>query len=103
KFDAGTRPESYMVTVIRVGGEKVGGWSGSGNVDAKNQTTFENIPPGQYFIYGRPNPGNDKEETPHILVDVKGGEFTELVLDAKLPLKDKPLPPKKKETSTDAF
>ena len=29
---------------------------GSGNIDAKNQIAFENVPPGRYVLRGQPNP-----------------------------------------------
>ncbi len=82
-FSATTRPEGYIVNIKPEGGEKVGSWGGSANLDAENQHTFENIPPGKYIITGRPNPGSDNQETAPEVVDLKGGKTTELAIKAK--------------------
>lgn len=83
-FAAGkARPAGYMVSLEPEGGAKIGSWGGSGDINAKNQMLFEHVPPGRYVIKGRPNPGSDNEETAPVTVTLRGGETTELKLDAK--------------------
>lgn len=82
-FGAATPPAGYIVHIIPEGGEAVGKWSGSGNIDAQHRTTFKDMPPGKYTLYGRPNPGSDSEQTDAIELDLKGGETREVVLTAK--------------------
>ena len=54
-------PAGYIVHIEPEGGEAVGKWSGSGNIDAANRIAFRDVPPGRYVLKGRPNPsrGND--------------------------------------------
>ncbi|MEX0641160.1 MAG: carboxypeptidase-like regulatory domain-containing protein [Pirellulales bacterium] len=82
-FAATTRPEGYIVHIEPEGGSKIGSWGGSGNIDATNKVKFEHIPPGKYFLQGRPNPGSDNQQTEFIAVDLKGGEKAEITLIAK--------------------
>ena len=56
---------------------------GSGNIDAKNQMTFEIVPPGRYVLRGQPNPGSSNEQTDPLTVDLKGGQVSEVTLKAK--------------------
>ncbi|HLW64138.1 MAG TPA: carboxypeptidase-like regulatory domain-containing protein [Gemmataceae bacterium] len=82
-FTGMKRPAGYMVSIAPVGGEKIGSYGGSGNINDKNQMTFDNVPPGKYVLKGRPNPGADKEETDAATVDLKGGETVHVKLTAK--------------------
>ena len=82
-FAGKRRPEGYMVSIKPEGGEVIGSYGGSGNIDAKNQMNFEILPPGRYFLSGRPNPGSDQEETEPVTVDVKGGQALEITLKAR--------------------
>jgi len=82
-FTATQRPEGYIVKVFPEGGEAVGKWSGSGNIDADGQITYEHIPPGKYTISGRPNPGSDAQETAAVTYDLKPGELTAVTIKAK--------------------
>jgi hypothetical protein len=82
-FTGTERAGGYIVRIAPDGGEKVGSWGGSGNIDAKNQITYENVPPGRYILSGRPNPGSDNQETNPITVDLKGGETAKVLLRAK--------------------
>lgn len=82
-FSATKRPDGYLVHVEPQGGEQVGKWSGSANIDEKNQFTFEQIPPGEYVITGRPNPGSDTEQTTPLIVELKGGKTVEVTIKAK--------------------
>jgi hypothetical protein len=77
------RPTGYMVSIAPEGGEVVGSYGGSGNIDARNQMTFKTVPPGRYVLRGRPNPGSDAEETGPVTVDLKGGQTAEVTLKAK--------------------
>lgn len=85
KIDFGDkeRPGGYLVNIEPEGGSAVGKWGGSGNIDAKNQITFEDIPPGKYVFFGRPNPGSEKEQTDSVTLDLKGGKTEEVTLKAK--------------------
>ncbi len=82
-FSTTTRPEGYIVSVIPEGGEAVGKWSGSGNIDAAGQMTFEHIPPGRYTITGRPNPGREADQTEPMTIDLKPALLTEVTIKAK--------------------
>jgi len=82
-FTGKERPGGYMVSIAPEGGEKIGSYGGSGNIDAEGTMSFKDMPPGKYVIRGRPNPGSDKEETEHVTVDLKGGEVREVTLKAK--------------------
>src|SRR5262249_26357547 len=55
-FTGKVRPNGYMVQMTPEGGDKVGTYGGSGNVNDKNQVTFPNVPPGQYYIHRLPTP-----------------------------------------------
>jgi hypothetical protein len=82
-FTGKERPAGYMVSIAPEGGEAVGSYGGSGNIDAKNQMTFAIVPPSRYVLRGRPNPGSDAEETDPVTVDLKGGQASEVTLRAK--------------------
>lgn len=82
-FSATTRPGGYIVHIAPEGGEKVGSWGGSGNIDAENQITFKNVPPGRYVLTSRPNPGSAKQETEPVTVELKGGDEAKVTLKAK--------------------
>jgi hypothetical protein len=82
-FTGKERPEGYMVSIAPVGGEVIGSYGGSGNIDDKNQMMFQVVPPGRYVLRGRPNPGSDDQETGPVTVDLKGGQAAEVTLKAK--------------------
>ncbi len=82
-FSSTKRPEGYLINMKPEGGEKIGSWGGSANIDADGQHTFEGVPPGKYIITGRPNPGSDNQETAPETVDLKGGKTLELTIKAK--------------------
>lgn len=82
-FTGKERPGGYIVRIQPEGGEKVGSYGGSGNINAKNQMTFDNVPPGRYIFSGRPNPGSDNQETEPVTIELKGGESTKVMLNAK--------------------
>jgi hypothetical protein len=82
-FAGKERPAGYVVSIAPEGGEVVGSYGGSGNIDAGNQMTFAIVPPGRYVVRGRPNPGSDAEETGPVPVDLKGGQAAEITLKAK--------------------
>ncbi len=65
------------------GGEGVGKWSGSGNINAENQIAFENIPPGRYVVRGQPNPSTADRQTETLSVQLPGGQSAEVRLSAK--------------------
>jgi hypothetical protein len=77
------RPGGYVVSMKPEGGEVVGSYGGSGNIDSKNQITFEIVPPVRYILTGRPNPGSDTEETAPVTVELKDGQATEVTLKAR--------------------
>ena len=80
---AAKRDGQYLVHIEPEGGQKIGSWGGSGQIDDKNIITFENIPEGRYVIYGQPNPGSTDQKTDSKTVELKGGESTEATLKAK--------------------
>jgi hypothetical protein len=82
-FTGKERPQGYIVEIKPDGGDAVGKWGGSGNIDAKNQLSFKDIPPGRYVVRGQPNPSDGKDQTKAVTVDLKGGETAEVTLTAK--------------------
>jgi hypothetical protein len=82
-FSWATRPEAYIVNIEPEGGSRVGTWGGSGHIDAKNQISFNDVPPGRYVLIGSPNPTTDKQKTDPTVVDLKGGETLKIKLSAK--------------------
>jgi hypothetical protein len=82
-FGGKPRPEGYIVSVKPEGGEVVGSYGGSAQIDANNQFVFEVLPPGRYFLSGRPNPGLDTEETEPVAVDLVAGQAAEITLKAR--------------------
>lgn len=82
-FTGKQRPEGYIVRIAPEGGEKVGSWGGSGNINASNQITYENVPPGRYVFRGYPNPSSGDQETAPVTIDLKGGQTAKVTLKAK--------------------
>jgi hypothetical protein len=83
-FTGTQRPKGgYLVRIVPDGGEKVGTYGGSGNIDAKNQMTFTDVPPGHYIFSGQPNPGSADQQTDPVAVVLVGGETAKIVLSAK--------------------
>jgi hypothetical protein len=82
-FTGAERPAGYIVMIAPEGGEAVGKYGGSGQINQQNQITFDNVPPARYVLRGRPNPGSVDEETDPITVDLQGGKTTEIKLRAK--------------------
>ncbi len=82
-FSTAKRDGQYLVHIEPDGGQKIGSWGGSGQIDDKNVITFENIPEGKYVIYGRPNPGSNDQKTDSKTVDLKGGKTAEVTLNAR--------------------
>jgi hypothetical protein len=74
--------QDYSVKLTPEGGDVVGSWGGSGNVDPEGVMTFKDVPPGKYEITGRPNPGGDNQQSKAIPIDLKGGETLELEIKA---------------------
>ena len=67
------RPDGYLVRMIPEGGEAIGKWSGSGDIDAKDQITFEDFPPGRYLFQGQPNPSDGDRIAGPVAVELKDG------------------------------
>ncbi len=82
-FAGAARPAGYIVHMEPEGGEDVGKWSGSGNIDAKNQISFADVPPGRYVLRGQPNPSTANQQTEPLTIDLKGGQMAEVTLPAK--------------------
>jgi hypothetical protein len=64
------------------GGEAVGKYGGSGQIDRKNQFRFENVPPGRYVLSGHPNPSSGDQSSEILTIDLKGGQAAEVILKA---------------------
>jgi hypothetical protein len=82
-FSAVQRPSAYIVNIEPEGGNEVGSWGGSGLIDTSNQMSFADVPPGKYFLTGRPNPGSDAQQAGPVTVELKGGDSAEILLTAK--------------------
>jgi len=82
-FTGKARPEEYVVSIEPESGNAVGTFGGSGNIDAANQMTFKEAPPGRYVLRGQPNPSTGDQRTEPVTVDLKGGQAAEVTLKAK--------------------
>lgn len=82
-FAGRKRVGDYVVRISPEGGDVVGSYGGSGNIDAEDRLNFPILPPGRYVLTGRPNPGSDDEEAGPVPIDVRGGEAAEVTLKAK--------------------
>jgi len=82
-FGGKKRAGDYVVKISPEGGDVVGSYGGSGNIDVKDQLNFAILPPGRYILTGRPNPGSDSEEVGPVTIDVKGGQAEEVKLKAR--------------------
>lgn len=80
-FSKMQRPDEYVITIEPEGGSEVGRWGGSGQIDAANQITYSNVPPGRYVLRGLPNPARENEITKPQLVELRGGEEIDVTLD----------------------
>ena len=81
-FSDKPRPEQYLVRIEPAGGSAVGTWGGSGNIDAHNEISFADIPPGRYVLHGQPNPSTGNQQTRPLTIDLKGGRLTEITISA---------------------
>ena len=81
------RPEGYIVEIRhedRFRNRPVfGPVLYSGNINAKNQISFNDITPGRYVVQGRPNPSKGDQQTLPVTIDLKGGQTSEVTLSAK--------------------
>jgi hypothetical protein len=82
-FTGRQRPDGYIVRIEPEGGETVGKYGGSGNINDKDQMTFDFVPPGRYVVRGHPNPSSDDRQTTPMTIDVEGGKTAEVKLVAK--------------------
>jgi hypothetical protein len=81
---AGTaRPQWYIVQIEPEGGSAVGTWGGSGNIDAKNQISFHDVPPGRYVLQGYRNPWPANQMSRSLVIDLKGGQTSEVTLSTE--------------------
>jgi hypothetical protein len=82
-FAEAARPKEYIVELTPEGGNVVGSWGGSSQINDKNEVSFKDVPPGRYELVGHPNPSSDKEHTKAIAIDLKGGATEEVKITAK--------------------
>jgi hypothetical protein len=82
-FTKKERPAAYIVNISPEGGNKVGSFGGSGQIDANDHITFKDVPPGRYVLRGQPNPSSGDQRTEPVTVDLKGGQTARVTLIAK--------------------
>ena len=82
-FAGASRPQGYIVEMTPEGGNAVGKWGGSGNIDAGNQIMFRDVPPGRYVIQGRPNPSSGNDHSKPLAIELKGGQASRITISAK--------------------
>ena len=82
-FAGAKRPEAYIVEIAPEGGNVVGSWGGSANIDAGNQFMFRDVPPGRYVIKGRPNPSSANQESEPVTIEIKGGQASRITLSPR--------------------
>lgn len=85
--DFGDNPRAagveYLVNVSPEGGDEVGTWGGSGQIDDDHSITFVQVPAGRYVLTGRPNPSSANQQTDPVTVDLDPGEAAQVTLKAK--------------------
>jgi hypothetical protein len=64
------------------GGQAVGSWGGSANIDARNQVMFRDVPPRRYTIQGRPNPSSADQHSKPLTIELNGGQASRIKLPA---------------------
>ncbi|TWU33916.1 carboxypeptidase-like regulatory domain-containing protein [Novipirellula artificiosorum] len=64
----------FIVELEPEGGLRVGSWGGSSNVGDDGTVTFKGIPPGQYHVWGKPNPGRADAKTKVHPVTIAGDD-----------------------------
>ncbi|MCH5374024.1 MAG: hypothetical protein JJ992_08610, partial [Planctomycetes bacterium] len=69
--------------IVTEGGSAVGKWSGSGNIDAENRISFENVPPGRYVLQGQPNPSTAAQKSKPVTIELHGGQTAEITLPSQ--------------------
>ena len=82
-FAGRQRPEAYIVEIAPEGGNVVGSWGGSANIDAGNQFIFRDVPPGRYVIKGHPNPSSADQASNPVTIELKGGQASRITLKAR--------------------
>ena len=71
RFDGG----AVHLEIESTAGRKVGSWGGSANVNTNGIFDFKGVPPGEYKITTRPNPGSStKEYAPLQIITVESGK-----------------------------
>lgn len=83
KFKRPRGDAGYIVEVVPKGGEKVGSWGGSSKLSKDDSVLFKNIPPGEYVVFGRPNPGRSSQKTDAQIVSITGGTDSSVEIEAK--------------------
>ena len=78
----------YIVEIEEAGIDRdkdttVGSWGGSANIGGDGSYTFKNVPPGDYVISGKPNPGRSADRTDPAPVHIKGKDQHHVKLTAK--------------------
>jgi len=76
-------PAGYLVEMEPEGGNVVGSYGGSGQIDDKNQFAFKDVPPGRYILRCHPNPSSADQVSAPVAVDLKSGQTAEVTLKAK--------------------
>ncbi len=82
-FFGAERPKAYIVEIEPEGGNAVGTWGGSGTIDAFDQITFSDAPPGRYVLHGHPNPFKQGEQSKPLTVELIGGQTAVITLSPK--------------------
>ncbi len=64
----------FIVELEPKGGSRIGSWSGSSNVGADGTVIFQGVPPGDYVVFGKPNPGRADATTKIHPVTITGDD-----------------------------
>jgi hypothetical protein len=82
-FTSKQRPAEYIVSISPEGGDKVGSYGGSGQIDANCHVAFKDVPPGRYVLRGQPNPSSGDQRSEPVAIDLKGGQTARVTIIAK--------------------
>jgi hypothetical protein len=71
-------PGSVSISLTPEGGDAIGKWSGSMNVNPDGTYVFEGVPPGKYVLSTNPLLGRGGKDPNARLVEVKGGQTAQV-------------------------
>lgn len=82
-FNDRNRPQNYIVELEPEGGNAIGKFGGSAQINAENTVTFKNVPLGKYTIKGHPNPTTFHDESDAVEINLEETSDADVTIKAK--------------------